>query len=93
MLYPLSYGGTSVHLGHVRRYLTPVLPDVTPDTFAEDKGTTDHLVAGFGKTRLVGDLVSDDFAGLRVDRRAAEQPPTRTGGQVGRVVVAITRGE
>ena len=29
--------------------------------FAEFKGTTDRLVAPFGKMRLVDDLAADDF--------------------------------
>src|ERR1700726_3623939 len=39
--------------------------ELSPRTWAEYKATTDLLVSRFGKQRVVADLGTDDFAGLR----------------------------
>jgi integrase len=44
--------------------------ELSPRTFRDCKDTTDLVVAAFGKTRLVSDLRSEDFAALR--RRIAK---------------------
>src|SRR5688500_15468987 len=50
--------------------------ELSPRTWAEYKATTDLLVQNFGKKRLVSDLDSDDFAGLR-NRMAKRWGPHR----------------
>ncbi len=44
--------------------------EITPRTFADCRDTTDIIIGGFGKTRLVSDLRPDDFGTLR--RRIAK---------------------
>lgn len=52
--------------------------------FDEYQMTTDRLVAGFGKNRLVTDLAADDFAKL-YSKLADQYGPTRRGNEVQKV--------
>ncbi len=67
----VSGGGLS--LGDLcNRFLTVkksliVSGELSPRTFAQYKGTTDKLVAFFGRRRLVLDLAADDFEQLRAE--------------------------
>jgi hypothetical protein len=64
---------------------------LAPRTFAEYKATTDRLVTGFGKTRLVDDLASDDFEALRADL-ATQYGPVRLGNEIQRVRTVFKYG-
>jgi integrase len=58
--------------------------ELSPRTWAEYKEICDLIVSRFGKSRLVDDLSSDDFANLR-NKMAKRWGPTRLGNAVQRV--------
>jgi integrase len=58
--------------------------EIGPRMFGEYNATTDRLVARFGKTRRVDDLVADDFESLRADL-AKQFGPVRLGNEITRV--------
>jgi len=60
-------------------------------TFNEYRGTTDRLVASFGKDRLVDDLAAEDFAAMRADI-AKVWGPVRLGNAVQRVRTVFKYG-
>ena len=58
--------------------------ELTRRTFDEYRGTTDLLIAQFGKARLVADLASDDFEALR-NTMAERWGPVRLGNAIQRI--------
>jgi len=58
--------------------------EIAARTFSEYRGTTDRLVATFGRERLIDDLAAGDFATLRADV-AKQWGPIRLGNEVQRV--------
>jgi hypothetical protein len=58
--------------------------ELSPRTWQDYKYTTDALIEGFGKNRLVIDLDPDDFAALRV-KLAKSLGPVRLGNTIQRV--------
>jgi integrase len=65
--------------------------EITPRMYDEYKGTTDRLVATFGKTRLVDDLAADDFEALR-DAMAKLWGPVRLGNEIQKVRTVFKYG-
>lgn len=65
--------------------------EIVVRTFSEYRGTTDRLVATFGKSRLVDDLAADDFEALRADM-AKLWGPTRLGHEVQKVRMVFKYG-
>jgi len=65
--------------------------EITPRMFNEYKGTTDLLVATFGKDRLIDDIASDDFETLR-DEMTKRWGPVRLGNEVQKVRTVFKYG-
>lgn len=65
--------------------------EISARTFIDERGTTDRLVATFGKNRLVDDLGADDFERLRADI-AKQCGPVRLGNEVTRVKAVFRYG-
>lgn len=59
-------------------------PEITSRTFIELRGTTDRLIAVFGRDRAVDDLNDRDFEKLRA-KIAGHWGPVRLGNEIGRV--------
>lgn len=65
--------------------------EISPNTFAEYKRTTDRLVKQFDGARLVEDLAADDFEALRADITKV-WGPVRLGNEVQRVRTVFKYG-
>jgi integrase len=78
------------------RFLTAKLAlmesgEIAARTFAEYRGTTDRLVATFGKNRAVDDLTVQDFEKLRANI-AKVWGPVRLGNEITRVKTVFKHG-
>jgi integrase len=87
---PRRSTGDGLTVGELRgRFLTAKsraldAGEITRRTYAEYRGTADHLLAAFGAERLVDDLAADDFADLRAGL-VKRLGPVRLGNEITRI--------